>query len=150
MAIINTLRLRNALVRGGIAQDDPACELVDIVDDEFAKLAANFVTRESHEASENRVLAAIADSDRRAAEREAARAREAAERDAARAREAEQRAREAAERDAARAREDERRAHEAAERDRQIHTHITIGIGLIIGSITIATAIISIVIVVLD
>ena len=139
MAIIDTLRLRNALVRGGIAQDDPACELVDIVDDEFAKLAANFVTRESHEASENRVLAAIADSDRRAAEREAARARED-----------EQRAREAAERDAARAREDERRAHEAAARDRQIHNHITIGIGLIIGSITIATAIISIVIVVLD
>lgn len=157
MAIIDTLRLRNALVRGGIAQDDPACELVDIVDDEFSKLAANFVTRESHEASENRVLAAIADSDRRAAEREAARAREAeqrareaAERDAARAREAEQRAREAAEHDAARAREDERRAHEAAARDRQIHNHITIGIGLIIGSITIATAIISIVIVVLD
>ena len=150
MAIIDTLRLRNALVRGGIAQDDPACELVDIVDDEFSKLATNFVTRESHEASENRVLAAIADSDRRAAEREAARAREAAEREAAWAREAEQRAREAAERDAARAREDERRAHEAAERDRQIHTHITIGIGLIIGSITIATAIISIVIVVLD
>ena len=157
MAIIDTLRLRNALVRGGIAQDDPACELVDIVDDEFSKLAANFVTRESHEASEHRVLAAIADLGRRVAERDAARAREAeqrareaAERDAARAREAEQRAREAAERDAARAREDERRAHEAAERDRQIHTHITIGIGLIIGSITIATAIISIVIVVLD
>ena len=175
MAIIDTLRLRNALVRGGIAQDDPACELVDIVDDEFSKLATNFVTRESHEASEHRVLAAIADLGRRVAERDAARAREAeqrareaaerdaarareaeqrareaAERDAARAREAEQRAREAAERDAARAREDERRAHEAAERDRQIHTHITIGIGLIIGSITIATAIISIVIVVLD
>ena len=150
MAIINTLRLRNALVRGGIAQDEPACELVDIVDDEFSKLATNFVTRESHEASEHRVLAAIADLGRRAAERDAAqareaeqRAREAAERDAARAREA-------AERDAARAREAEQRAHEAAERDRQIHNHITIGIGLIIGAITIATAVISIVIVVLD
>ena len=150
MAIINTLRLRNALVRGGIAQDEPACELVDIVDDEFSKLATNFVTRESHEASEHRVLAAIADSDRRAAERDAERAyeaeqraREAAEREAARAQEA-------AERDAERAREAEQRAREAAERDRQIHNHITIGIGLIIGAITIATAIISIVIVVLD
>ena len=132
MAIINTLRLRNALVRGGIAQDEPACELVDIVDDEFSKLATNFVTRESHEASEHRVLAAIADLGRRAAER-----------DAERAYEAEQRAREAADREAA-------RAQEAAERDRQIHTHITIGIGLIIGAITIATAVISIVIVVLD
>ena len=139
MAIINTLRLRNALVRGGIAQDEPACELVDIVDDEFSKLATNFVTRESHEASEHRVLAAIADLDRRTAER-----------DAERAREAEQRAREAAEREAARAREAEQRAREAAERDRQIHNHITIGIGLIIGAITIATAVISIVIVVLD
>ena len=139
MAIINTLRLRNALVRGGIAQDEPACELVDIVDDEFSKLATNFVTRESHEASEHRVLAAIADLGRRAAEREAAQAREA-----------EQRAHEAAERDAARAREAEQRAREAAERDRQIHNHITIGIGLIIGAITIATAVISIVIVVLD
>ena len=150
MAIINTLRLRNALVRGGIAQDEPACELVDIVDDEFSKLATNFVTRESHEASEHRVLAAIADLGRRAAEREAAqaheaeqRAREAADREAARAQEA-------AERDAARAREAEQRAREAAERDRQIHNHITIGIGLIIGAITIATAVISIVIVVLD
>ena len=150
MAIINTLRLRNALVRGGIAQDEPACELVDIVDDEFSKLAANFVTRESHEASEHRVLAAIADLGRRAAERDAERAyeaeqraHEAAERDAARAQEA-------AERDAARAREAEQRAREAAERDRQIHNHITIGIGLIIGAITIATAVISIVIVVLD
>ena len=150
MAIINTLRLRNALVRGGIAQDEPACELVDIVDDEFSKLATNFVTRESHEASEHRVLAAIADLGRRAAERDAERAyeaeqraREAAEREAARAQEA-------AERDAARAREAEQRAREAAERDRQIHNHITIGIGLIIGAITIATAVISIVIVVLD
>ena len=150
MAIINTLRLRNALVRGGIAQDEPACELVDIVDDEFSRLATNFVTRESHEASEHRVLAAIADLGRRAAERDAERAyeaeqraREAAEREAARAQEA-------AERDAARAREAEQRAREAAERDRQIHNHITIGIGLIIGAITIATAVISIVIVVLD
>ncbi len=150
MAIINTLRLRNALVRGGIAQDEPACELVDIVDDEFSKLATNFVTRESHEASEHRVLAAIADLGRRAAERDAERAyeaeqraREAAEREAVRAQEA-------AERDASRAREAEQRAREAAERDRQIHNHITIGIGLIIGAITIATAIISIVIVVLD
>ena len=157
MAIIDTLRLRNALVRGGIAQDEPACELVDIVDDEFSKLATNFVTRESHEASEHRVLAAIADLGRRAAERDAAQAREAeqraheaAERDAARADREAARAQEAAERDAARAREDERRAHEAAERDRQIHNHITIGIGLIIGAITIATAVISIVIVVLD
>lgn len=150
MAIINTLRLRNALVRGGIAQDEPACELVDIVDDEFSRLATNFVTRESHEASEHRVLAAIADLGRRAAERDAERAyeaeqraREAADREAARAQEA-------AERDAARAREAEQRAREAAERDRQIHNHITIGIGLIIGAITIATAVISIVIVVLD
>ena len=164
MAIINTLRLRNALVRGGIAQDEPACELVDIVDDEFSKLAANFVTRESHEASEHRVLAAIADLGRRAAERDAERAREAeqrareaeqrareaAERDAERAERDAARAQEAAERDAARAREAEQRAHEAAERDRQIHNHITIGIGLIIGAITIATAVISIVIVVLD
>ncbi len=157
MAIINTLRLRNALVRGGIAQDEPACELVDIVDDEFSRLATNFVTRESHEASEHRVLAAIADLGRRAAERDAERAREAeqraheaAERDAARAEREAARAQEAAERDAARAREAEQRAREAAERDRQIHNHITIGIGLIIGAITIATAVISIVIVVLD
>ena len=150
MAIINTLRLRNALVRGGIAQDEPACELVDIVDDEFSKLAANFVTRESHEASEHRVLAAIADLGRRAAERDAERAHEAEQRAHEAAEREAARAQEAAERDAARAREAEQRAREAAERDRQIHNHITIGIGLIIGAITIATAVISIVIVVLD
>ncbi len=150
MAIINTLRLRNALVRGGIAQDEPACELVDIVDDEFSRLATNFVTRESHEASEHRVLAAIADLGRRAAERDAERAREAEQRAREAAEREAARAQEAAERDAERAREAEQRAREAAERDRQIHNHITIGIGLIIGAITIATAVISIVIVVLD
>ena len=52
--------------------------------------------------------------------------------------------------EARRAREAERQAREAGERDRQIHNHITIGIGLMIGAITVATAIISIVIVVLD
>ena len=139
MALMDTLRLRNILVRGEVAKEAPADEIVGALDEEMAAATEHFVTKDSHEASENRVLAAIADSDRRAAERDAARTHEAAERD-----------REAAERDAARAREAEQRAREAAERDRQIHNHITIGIGLIIGAITIATAVISIVIVVLD
>ena len=121
MALMDTLRLRNILVRGEVAEEEPADEIVGALDEEISAATEHFVTKDSHEASENRVLAAIADLGRRVAER-----------------------------DAARAREDERRAHEAAERDRQIHTHITIGIGLIIGSITIATAIISIVIVVFD
>ena len=114
MAIINTLRLRNALVRNGIAADDSAEELVGVLDDEFATATDNFVTKESHTASEQRVLTAISDLARRMAERDAEQARE------------------------------------AADRDRQLHNHITIGIGLIIGAITVATAIISIVIVVLD
>ena len=114
MAIINTLRLRNALVRNGIAADDSAEELVGVLDDEFATATDNFVTKDSHTASEQRVLTAISDLARRMAERDAEQARE------------------------------------AADRDRQLHNHITIGIGLIIGAITIATAIISIVIVVLD
>ena len=114
MAIINTLRLRNALVRNGIAADDSAEELVGVLDDEFATATDNFVTKESHTASEQRVLTAISDLARRIAERDAEQARE------------------------------------AADRDRQLHNHITIGIGLIIGAITVATAIISIVIVVLD
>ena len=125
MAIINTLRLRNALVRNGIAADDSAEELVGVLDDEFATATDNFVTKESHTASEQRVLTAISDLARRIAERDAEQARAAAEQ-----------ARAAAE--------------AAADRDRQLHNHITIGIGLIIGAITVATAIISIVIVVLD
>ena len=114
MAIINTLRMRNILVRGDIAREEPADEFVEAMDDEFVSATGNFVTRDAHEASENRVLAAISDLGRRIAERDAEQARE------------------------------------AAERDRQIHNHITIGIGLIIGAITIATAVISIVIVVID
>ncbi len=125
MAIINTLRLRNALVRNGIAADDSAEDLVGVLDDEFATATDNFVTKESHTASEQRVLTAISDLARRIAERDAEQARAAAEQ-----------ARAAAE--------------AAADRDRQLHNHITIGIGLIIGAITVATAIISIVIVVLD
>ena len=125
MAIINTLRMRNILVRGEIAREEPADEFVEAMDDEFVSATGNFVTHDAHEASENRVLASI-EGLRREMAQEAAR----------QARESEQRAREDAER--------------AAERDRQIHNHITIGIGLIIGAITIATAVISIVIVVID
>ena len=125
MAIINTLRLRNALVRNGIAADDSAEDLVGVLDDEFATATDNFVTKDSHTASEQHVLTAISDLARRMAERDAEQARAAAEQ-----------ARAAAE--------------AAADRDRQLHNHITIGIGLIIGAITVATAIISIVIVVLD
>ncbi len=132
MAIINTPRMRNILVRGEIAREEPADEFVEAMDDEFANVrdelagaSDNFVTHDAHEASENRVLASI-EGLRREMAQEAAR----------QARESEQRAREDAER--------------AAERDRQIHNHITIGIGLIIGAITIATAVISIVIVVID
>ena len=121
MAIIDTLRMRNILVRGEIAREEPADEFVELMDDEFAKARGefasardDFVTHDAHEASEHRVLASIADLGRRIAERDAEQTRE------------------------------------AAERDRQIHNHITIGIGLIIGAITIATAVISIVIVVVD
>ena len=132
MAIINTLRLRNALVRNGIAADDSAEDLVGVLDDEFATATDNFVTKDSHTASEQHVLTAISDLARRMAERDAEQARAAAEQ----ARAAAEQARAAAE--------------AAADRDRQLHNHITIGIGLIIGAITVATAIISIVIVVLD
>ena len=114
MAIINTLRMRNILVRGEIAREEPADEFVEAMDDEFATLKGGVVSTEAHEASESRVLASIEGLGRRIAERDAEQARE------------------------------------AAERDRQIHNHITIGIGLIIGAITIATAVISIVIVVID
>ena len=95
------------------------------MNDEFTALRESVISTDSPETPKNRVVAAIADLGRYIAER-----------DAEQARENEQRAREDAER--------------AAERDRQIHNHITIGIGLIIGAITIATAVISIVIVVID
>ena len=128
MAIINTLRMRNILVRGEIAREEPADEFVELMDDEFAKARGefasardDFVTHDAHEASEHRVLASI-----------------------------ESMRREMAQDQARQARENEQRARENAERDRQIHNHITIGIGLIIGAITIATAVISIVIVVVD
>ena len=121
MAIINTLRMRNILVRGEIAREEPADEFVEAMDDEFAAFKESVVSTESQEASESRVLASI-----------------------------EGMRREMAQAQARQARENEQRAREAAERDRQIHNHITIGIGLIIGAITIATAVISIVIVVID
>ena len=114
MAIIDTLRMRNILVRGEIAREDPADEFVELMDDEFAALKGDVVTTEAHEASESRVLASIEGMRREMAQDQA------------------------------------RQARENAERDRQIHNHITIGIGLIIGAITIATAVISIVIVVVD
>ena len=121
MAIIDTLRMRNILVRGEIAREDPADEFVELMDDEFAKARGefasardDFVTHDAHEASEHRVLASIEGMRREMAQDQA------------------------------------RQARENAERDRQIHNHITIGIGLIIGAITIATAVISIVIVVVD
>ena len=91
------------------------------MNDEFTALRESVISADSPETSENRVVAAIADLGRYIAER-----------------------------DAEEAHESEQRAREAAERDRQIHNHITIGIGLIIGAITIATAVISIVIVVID
>ena len=121
MAIINTLRLRNILVRGEIAREEPAEEFVEALDDEFAALQESVVSTDSQEASESRVLASIEGLRREMAQAEARRAQEA-----------------------------ERQADAAAKRDRQIHNHITIGIGLMIGAITVATAIISIVIVVLD
>ena len=91
------------------------------MNDEFTALRESVISTDSPETPKNRVVAAIADLGRYIAER-----------------------------DAEQARRNEQRAQEAAERDRQIHNHITIGIGLIIGAITIATAVISIVIVVID
>lgn len=113
MVILDKLRIRNVFVKNGVAAEEAAEEFAEVLDESFTDAAADFVTADQHATSEERLRAAIADMERRAAERAARQA----------------------ERDA-------RQARDAAERDRQIRNEMLIIAGLIIATMAICAGII--------
>ena len=75
MAIFNTARLLDILVRGRIASVAPAQELVEELENQMGDALSEYATLDRMSLMEARVLQAIAESESRAAEREARQAR---------------------------------------------------------------------------
>ena len=75
MAIFDTARLRDVLVRGRIAEPEPAAELVDELESQMDGVLSGFGTLDRMELMEARLLQTMAEMDARAAEREARQAR---------------------------------------------------------------------------
>ena len=67
MAIIDTLRFRNILVNGEIAEETPAQEFVTALDETFEDVTGPLATKTDLEQFKAEVLAAIADSEARTA-----------------------------------------------------------------------------------
>ena len=63
MAIIDTLRFRNILVNGKIAEDEPAQEFVNALDEALEDVVGNLATKPDLTAFKAEILAAIAQSD---------------------------------------------------------------------------------------
>ena len=103
MAAIDTLTLRNALVRGRIADEEPAEDLTRVFEEEIAELRSQFVTVERLASAEERFLTAI-----------------------------------------------EGLKREFAEHRSYINNRIFVATGLIIGAIGVATAVVGVLIAVLD
>ena len=82
MAVFNTARLRDVLVRGNIAQDPAATELVEELNSQTEDALSGYGTLDRMDLMEARLLQAMAEMDARAAERDA----RAAERDTQQAR----------------------------------------------------------------
>ncbi len=82
MAVFNTARLRDVLVRGNIAQDTAATELVEELNSQTEDALSGYGTLDRMDLMEARLLQAMAEMDARAAERDA----RAAERDTQQAR----------------------------------------------------------------
>lgn len=81
MVMLDKLRIRNVFVKNGVAAEEAAEEIAEVLDESFTGAAADFVTADQHATSEERLRAALMDIERRAAERDARQARDAAERD---------------------------------------------------------------------
>ncbi len=63
MAIIDTLRFRNILVDGEIAEEEPAREFVGALDESLEEITGNLATKADLTAFKAEILAAIAQSD---------------------------------------------------------------------------------------
>lgn len=81
MVMLDKLRIRNVFVRNGVATEESAEEIAEVLDESFRDAAADFVTTDQHATSEERFTAALAGMERRFAEHLAQLAREQAERD---------------------------------------------------------------------
>ncbi len=71
MAVFNTARLRDVLVRGNIAQDPAATELVEELNSQTEDALSGYGTLDRMDLMEARILLAIAEADKRRAEMEA-------------------------------------------------------------------------------
>lgn len=81
MVMLDRLRIRNVFVRNGVATEESAEEIAEVLDESFRDAAADFVTTDRLASSEERFTAAIAGMERRFAEHLAQLARDQAERD---------------------------------------------------------------------
>ena len=75
MAIFNTARLRDVLVRGRIAEPEPAAELVDELEEQMGTALSGYSTQDQVSLAVAQVLQAMAELEAKAAEREARQAR---------------------------------------------------------------------------
>ena len=112
MVMLDKLRIRNVFVRNGVATEESAEEIAEVLDESFRDAAADFVTTDQHATSEERFTAALAGMERRFAEHLA----QLAERDV-------------------------RQAREQAERDRHLRNEMLILTGLVIATLGICTGI---------
>ena len=119
MVMLDKLRIRNVFVRNGVATEESAEEIAEVLDESFRDAAADFVTTDQHATSEERVTAAIAGMERRFAEHLA----------------------QLAARDVRLAERDARLAREQAERDRHLRNEMLILTGLVIATLGICTGI---------
>ena len=67
MAVFDTARLKNVLVRGKIAEDAPAQELVDEIENQASRALSEYATLDRMELMEARMLRAIAEAEARQA-----------------------------------------------------------------------------------
>lgn len=119
MVMLDKLRIRNVFVRNGVATEESAEEIAEVLDESFRDAAADFVTTDQHATSEERFTAALAGMERRFAEHLA----------------------QLAARDVRLAERDARMAREQAERDRHLRNEMLILTGLVIATLGICTGI---------
>jgi hypothetical protein len=75
MAIFNTARLRDVLVRGRIAEPEPAAALVDELEEQMDSVLSGYPTMDRLGLVEANLLRVMADLEAKAAEREARQAK---------------------------------------------------------------------------
>ena len=75
MAVFNTVRLRDILVRGKVAAPEPASEFVNELDDQMKSALSEYGTIDRMALMEANILRAIAEAETRRAEMEARQSR---------------------------------------------------------------------------